>query len=129
MPLRTFVWSISITVTVVVLGCFDAKGGLPAELLSKWTTAAPAYSGRYFEIQEHRIVFGIDASTTKSHYLQGVETKPPLPDGRARFVFHYLTGGGEAQSLELEYQTAAPSTLRFGHHAELWTKTDEEGQS
>ncbi|MBW2233229.1 MAG: hypothetical protein JRH17_22830, partial [Deltaproteobacteria bacterium] len=89
MPLRTFVWSISITVTVVVLGCFDAKGDLPAELLGKWTTAAPAYSERYFEIQEHMIVFGIDAFTTKSHYLERVETKRPLPDGRERFVFHY----------------------------------------
>ncbi|MBW1884694.1 MAG: hypothetical protein JRJ58_14280 [Deltaproteobacteria bacterium] len=129
MPLRTFVWSISITVTVVVLGCFDAKGDLPAELLGKWTTAAPAYSERYFEIQEHMIVFGIDAFTTKSHYLERVETKRPLPDGRERFVFHYRAGDGETQSLELEHQTAAPSTLRFGHHTELWTMADKEGQS
>lgn len=129
MPLRGLAWLISVTVTVIAFGCFNAKGDLPTELLGKWTTTAPAYSGRYFEIREHLIVFGIDAFTTQSHTLVRVDARPPLSDGRERFVFHYRERDGETQSLELEYQTADPSTLRFGHHAELWTLADKEGRS
>ena len=127
-PLRPE-WLISAAVAAAALGCFDAKTEPSAELLGRWTTDAPAYAERYFDIQERLIVFGVDDFTSHSHYLEGVETRPRLADGREKLVFHYRTRDGKSQLLELEYQEADPSTLRFGHHAEMWTLEVPGGES
>ena len=131
LPLRTlsYSWPVLWILTLVALGCFNPKGDPPAELLGTWTTAAPAYSGSYFVIKEHMIVFGIDALRMKSHHLDYVETKPPMPDGVERFVLHYRMRDGDSLSLELQYQTADPSTLRFGRHKEIWTRSDQGEKS
>ena len=100
--------------------CKGVSDPVPAELLQIWTTDAPAYKGRYFELRDGTLLFGTGPHTFAMHGVEHVEATPTAP-GSVEYVFDYKADDGETAQVRFVHTAGPPATIRMANHDEVWT--------
>ena len=113
--------------TVVLTGCADERDPrLPPELLGRWTTRAPKYRDRYFELRADGIaVFGRGGTKKERSSIVDVDL---IRDGDfLQYHITHLNEVGETYTFSLSYHPARPSELTFVNQPSIiWTKVYDD---
>jgi hypothetical protein len=121
-PTRSICRVLGLLALAFLVGCGPEPTDLPPEILGDWTTDAPSYRNRHFEIRTNAIVFGTgEFSADLRHSLVGSETKPGS-DGWTDCVLRYREPDGGVSDLGISYRTRPREELRFAHRKEVWTR-------
>jgi hypothetical protein len=96
-----------------------AREGVPTDLIGRWTSDDPRYSGRSLEIGGEQITFGGGGAVRMSYRLQGVEREVDPATGTLYRVYYDAPGEPERA---LQVRLPTPGRLRIENHSELWTR-------
>ena len=110
---------VGLLAAVVLAGCGGAGDPVPPELLQIWTTEAPAYKDRYFELRDGMLVFGTGRHTFVIHIVKGVEATR-IDQSSVEYVFDYRDVDGEIAQVQFVHTTGTPPTIRMANHNEVW---------
>jgi len=113
----------AILLGISLVGCHKPEPlRLPPELLGRWTTTAPKYADRYFELRaNHTAVFGLGGRRVDVSPIVAIEL---VRDGDfLQYHISHLSEVGEVYRFSLSYHPARPSELRFVNQPNIvWTK-------
>lgn len=108
------------------LGCRDAEEvELPPELVGRWTTTAPKYADRYFELRPNdTAVFGLGGRQREVSPIVRVER---ARDGDfLHYRISHLTEVGDVYVFSVSYHPGKPGQLRFVNQPGIvWTKSED----
>ena len=112
--------------TLVLSGCEEPKPlEVPEELIGYWTTDAPKYADRFFELRADRTaVFGLGGSNKDISAIVGIET---VREGSV-LIYHisHLSASGEVYVFSVSYHLERPGYLRFVNQPYIvWRKRSE----
>lgn len=92
---------------------------MPARLIGTWTTTAPAYTGRTFEIQPETVAFGTGRAGEFTGFITNIETSPD--DSGCLYTLSYRVNGSQ-QQISFYYKKKG-KTIRFVHQERIvWVK-------
>ena len=111
---------LSLGLLAALVSCSAESDSVPPDLLQIWTTEAPAYKGRYFELRDGTLIFGTGPHTFAMHRVQHVEATP-VSQGSVAYVFDYRDDDGETAQVQFVHSAGPPATIRMANRSEVWT--------
>lgn len=110
----------SFTLAILILtGCERESVPLPAELLKVWRTSAPSHRGKYLELRERYVIFGLDEFSISMHPIDRVESQSG-GKGVVEYSIDYHDNDGEAFQIRLLYTAEPRPELQLANHKEVW---------
>jgi hypothetical protein len=102
-------------------GCFSfQETALPDQILGVWTTEAPRYADRFFELQKDKVIFGTGAGESDSNLVVAVEEV--RQDRKQLYNIEYLSSEGQTYTFSFYYQTS-PQTIALKNQSGIeWKK-------
>lgn len=128
-----------LTVTIAVLAVFfllalvwkhNRPLQVPENLLGRWTSTAPLYDERYFEITKVAIVFATGESTVSEYFFTGIEQRETKRDNEMLYSLDCEDLDGMHYNFSFFYLPENGGTIIFKNQKQIvWTKQKEERNS
>jgi hypothetical protein len=120
-------FTLVLTLLTAFCGCRTGETTpIPDALVGVWTTAAPKYSGRYFEISKQAVGFGTGDYNVDAYPIVGVETAPK--NNRTFYLFSLRTPEGDPYRFAFYYEPTDGGKIQLENQTKItWMKarTDE----
>lgn len=119
--------AVYVAASLALCACDDTEEvELPPELLGRWTTKAPKYADRYFELHpDYTAVFGLGGRKRDVSPIVQVERSR---DGDfLHYRISHLNEAGDVYVFSLSYHPGKPGQVRFVNQPGIvWTKSEDE---
>lgn len=103
---------------------------VPENLLGRWTSTAPLYQERFFEITRVAIVFATGESTVAEYFFTGIEQGETKRDKEILYSLDCEDLEGMHYNFSFFYLPENGGTIIFKNQKQIiWTKQKEEGNS
>ncbi|MFQ5992832.1 MAG: hypothetical protein ACE5NA_10400 [Nitrospiraceae bacterium] len=115
------IW-VALALSTTSLGCQAAPNTIvPDELLGVWTTSAPKYADRFFEITAGAIIFDTGKPSPDIHPIANIETVHDLRP--TLYTISYLSEEGQEHKFSFYYDPAHGGVIRFKNQQHIsWMK-------
>lgn len=117
--------AVAVSALICLHGCEKSTAiELPRELLGVWTSSAPKYSDRFFELRDDGTVsFGLGGDQVKRALITGIE----LVRDKDFHIYHisHLNETGDVYRFSVRWHPARAGQLNFLNQPLIvWTKKD-----
>lgn len=93
---------------------------VPHELVGTWTTTAPQYSNRTFEIDVKTVDFGMGKAGTSTGFITDIRS---TRDGSGTLYTIWYRLDGSSNQVSFHYNEKGDHTIRFLHQEQIaWVK-------
>lgn len=127
---QSSIWSAApalVGLSMVLLACSPPPLETPRALIGIWSTPAPRYAHRTFEVRPKAIIFRTGQySAPNFHVLDRVESLPSNKPGLEAWRLYYREDDGAIAKLDLELRAKPKPTLQFANRIEVWTPVRKE---
>ena len=105
----------------LLLGCEIGKSTqIPATLIGRWTSSAPAFEDRFMEFKPSEVRFGTGGGDSTAHPISGVEE---VWEGEnILYTITYLFVDGGDSTLSLQYEPASRLLRLQNRPAVKWAR-------
>jgi hypothetical protein len=112
------------TVAVVALKFLPERSFLlPEELAGIWTTSAPKYGGRFFELSRVTIIFGTGGDRIAVYFVK--KTEESVSDKRILYTVHGRNREGLEDEFSFYYNTVDRTIRLKNQKSIVWTKKND----
>jgi len=122
---RITIWILVVSVVFIVIGIYYSGTETPIsdDLLGVWTTSAPRYADRSFEITKDLIIFGSGSIYIDSGSISKIE-KEDQGSKRLYVIYYDTTEGGE-QQFSFYYEPIGGGAIRLKNQEKIvWNKIE-----
>lgn len=123
MRLPAWLW---VPAVASVLGACQAQSGaLPDTLLGTWTTEAPKYQDRFFELTPDHLTFGTGGGTSSRDPITHIEQTKE--DGRAVYHIQHQSTEGQTYTFSFYYEPQDGGTITLQNQAQIqWNRERDQ---
>lgn len=125
MKRKWIVIPVVILVAVLIFVFFPKKNkDVPENLIGKWTTLAPGYQDRFFEITKETLVYGLGGDKEDVYFISSVEES--LEGNNILYIVSYKNTDGLAFTRSFYYHPENGGAIQFKHQEHIeWRKTKD----
>jgi hypothetical protein len=118
---------IPVVIVAATITMFHAKKhrDIPLDLIGKWTTSAPGYQDRFFEITKETVTYGLGGDKEDAYLISNIEKSPEKIN--ILYTISYKNTDGLEFTRSFYYDPENGGTIQFKHQEHIeWRK--EKGE-
>ena len=98
---------------------------IPLNLIGKWTTSAPRYQDRFFEITKETLIYGLGGGKIDVYFISSMEES--LEGNNILYTINYKNTDGLEFTRSFYYHPENEGAIQFKHQEHIkWTKEKDD---
>jgi hypothetical protein len=112
---------VGLAVACALAACRSRETTVPDGLIGVWTTEAPKYQDRFFDLRSDKVLFGTGNGNSDSNPIVAIETAEE--DGHLLCNIDYLGSEGQEYTFSFYYDPANGGVINLKNQLEIdWQK-------
>jgi hypothetical protein len=115
--------AVIVAVTIIMLH-FKKNRDIPLNLIGKWTTSAPRYQDRFFEIAKETLTYGLGGDKIDVYLISSIEES--LEGNNRLYTINYKNTDGLKFTQSFYYHPENGGSIQLKHQEHIeWRKTKD----
>ena len=112
---------VGLAVACALAACRPREITIPDGLIGVWTTEAPRYQDRFFDLRPEKVIFGTGNGNSNSNPIVAIETAEE--DGHLRYNIDYWGSEGQEYTFSFYYDPANGGVITLKNQRNIdWRK-------
>ena len=115
--------AVIVAVTIIMLH-FKKNRDIPLNLIGKWTTSAPRYQDRFFEIAKETLTYGLGGDKEDVYFISSIKESPE--GNNMLYTISYKNTEGLEFTRSFYYHPENGGAIQFKHQEHIeWRKAND----